>query len=108
MTDDAKTSPAAASHGHGSSAQIPSTGLTPELLAHRIYDEAIAEAGGDERDASITVMRFLTEALIYSAGVSCGGDEIQLKGVLKHLGKMIAEAPVHPIVAATAARKKDP
>lgn len=85
---------------------IPSTGLTPELLAHRIYDEAIEKAGGDTRDASVTVMRFLTESLIYAAGVSCGGDEVQLKGVLKHLGKMIAEAPVHPIVAAVADMKK--
>lgn len=89
MTDDAKT-------------QIPTTGLTPELLAHRIYDEALVEAGGDKREASVTVMRFLTEALVYAADVSCGGDEVQRKGVLKHLGKMIAEAPLHPIAAVAA------
>jgi len=79
---------------------------TPETLAHEIFEQAVRENGGDEREASVTVLRFLTEALVYSAGISCGGDEVTLKDVLKHLGKMIAEAPVHPIVAAVTARKK--
>jgi hypothetical protein len=85
--------------------------VTPEILAHDIYEQAVRETGGDTREASINVMRFFTEALIYAAGVSCGGDEVTLKSVLKHLGTSIAKAPVHPIVAAvTAARdaKKDP
>jgi hypothetical protein len=90
----------------------PTKPATPEVLAHEIYDQAIQEARGDEREASVTVMRFLTEALVYSAGVSTGGDEVALKGMLKHLGKMIAEAPVHPIVAAVAAardaKKREP
>ena len=98
MTDDAKKPPTAAEQLSGL--------LTPELLAHRIYDEAIVEAGGDKHEASVTVMRFLTEALVYSAGISCGGDEVSLKGVLKHLGKMIAESPIHPIVAAVTAQTK--
>lgn len=76
--------------------------MTPESLAHAIFDEAIVEANGDVREASVTVMRFLTEALVYSAGISCGGDEVALRGVLGHVGKMIAEAPTHPIVAAVA------
>lgn len=85
---------------------------TPEALAHEIFEQAVRANGDDEREASVTVLRFLTEALIYSAGLSCGGDEVTLKSVLGHLGKMISEAPVHPIVAAvTAARdakKKEP
>lgn len=79
---------------------------TPEALAHAIYEQAVREAGGDEREASVRVMRFLTEALVYSAGLSCGGDEVTLKGVLKFVAKLIAEAPVHPIVAAVAAVAK--
>ena len=82
---------------------IASKSLTPERLAHKIYDEAIQETGGDAREASVIVMRFLTEALVYSAGVSTGGDEVTLKIVLEHLGKTIAEAPVHPLI--TSVRK---
>lgn len=81
------------------------TPATPEVLAHEIYEQALQEAGGDEREASLSVMRFLTEALVYSAGMSVGGDEEMLRGVLGHIAGMIAKAPVHPIVAAvTAAR----
>lgn len=77
----------------------------PEDLAHQIYDQALQEAGGNAGEASVSVMRFLTEALVYSAGMSTGGDEKMLRDVLEHVGKMIATAPVHPIVAAvTAAR----
>jgi hypothetical protein len=76
---------------------------SPEVLAHKIYDQALQEANGDTREASINVLHYLTETLVYSAGISCGGDEITLKSVLKHLGEMIAAAPVHPIVAAIAA-----
>ena len=78
---------------------------TPEALAHEIYDQALRDAGGDEREASIIVMHFLTEALVYSAVMSVGGDEIVLKGVLEQLAGMIAKAPVHPIVAAVAAER---
>jgi hypothetical protein len=86
-------------------AMKPVTPITPESLAHEIFEQAVRENGGDEREASVTVLRFFTEALVYSAGLSCGGDEVTLKDVLGHLGKMIAEAPAHPIVAAvTAAR----
>jgi hypothetical protein len=81
---------------------------TPATLAHKIYDQAILDSGGDAYEASIFVMRFLTEALVYSAGMAVGGDEEALKGVLAHLAKMVAEAPVHPIVAAVAARRKMP
>lgn len=85
---------------------------TPESLAHGIFEQAVRENGGDEREASVTVLRFLADALVYSAGISCGGDEFTLKSVLKHLGKMVSEAPVHPIVAAVAvardARKGTP
>jgi len=77
----------------------------PEALAHQIYDQAVAQAGGDEREASLIVMSFLTEALVYSAGMSVGGDEIVLKGVLEQLAGMIAKAPVHPIAAAVAAER---
>lgn len=91
---------------------MPDVPATPEGLAHAIYDEAIVEADGDKYEASFTVMRFLTEALIYAVGVSTGGDESQRKGVLERLGKMIAEAPPHPIAAAAAdasdAKKKQP
>ncbi len=76
---------------------------TPEMFAHEIYDQALQEARGDAREASVTVVRFLTEALVYAAGMSVGGDEVALKGVLEHLAKMIATAPAHPIVAAVAA-----
>ena len=80
---------------------------TPEALAHAIYEQAVREEGGDAREASVRVMRFLTEALVYSAGLSCGGDEVTLKGVLKFVGRMITEAPVHPIVAAVSAAAKE-
>lgn len=101
MTDDTKTT-------IRTKMKIPETGLSPEGLAHLIYDEAIVEAAGDKYEASITVMRFLTEALIYAADVSSGGDEIQRKGVLERLAKMIAEAPLHPIAATAAEAKKQP
>ena len=79
---------------------------TPESLAHEIYDQALPQAGGDKREASLLVVQFLTEALVYSAGMSVGGDEVLLKGVLKQLAGMIATAPVHPIVAAVAHNRK--
>jgi hypothetical protein len=78
---------------------------TPEVLAHEIYEQALRETGGDEREASVSVIRFLTEALVYSAGMSVGGDEELLRAVLGHIAGMIAKAPPHPIVVAvTAAR----
>jgi hypothetical protein len=73
---------------------------SPEILAHEIYDQALRDADGDEREASLIVMHFLTEALVYSAGLSVGGDEVLFKGVLEQLAGMIAKAPIHPIAAA--------
>ena len=100
MTDEPKTTP-----------KLTTLTVTggPELLAHQIYDQALPQAGGDEREASLIVMHFLTEALVYSAGMSVGGDEVVLKGVLEQLAAMIAKAPVHPIVVAVAHnRKREP
>lgn len=78
---------------------------SPEVLAHEIYEQAVRENGGDEREASVSVIRFLTEALVYSAGMSVGGDEERLRAVLGHIAGMIAKAPPHWIVVAvTAAR----
>ena len=84
---------------------------TPETLAHEIFEQALKEANGDAREASVTVMRFFTEALVYAAGMSVGGDEKTLRGVLEHVGQMIANAPAHPIVVAVTARgskKREP
>lgn len=98
MNDDSKDAP---------KLKIPSTGLTPELLALQMYDEALPQYGGDPRAASVAVIRFLTEALIFSVGVSAGGDGTVIEGMLKQLGKMIAEAPVHPFVAVFQDMKKE-
>lgn len=81
--------------------------MTPEILAHDIYEQAVRAAGGNAREASVNVLRFLTETLVYAAGISTGGDEITLKSVLKHLGEMITTAPIHPLVAAVTADLED-
>jgi hypothetical protein len=86
------------------STEAPKKPLTPESLAHEIYEQALPEARGDAREASVSVMRFLTEALVYAAGMSAG-DEATLKSILAQLATMIASAPTHPIVAAVAAAR---
>lgn len=78
---------------------------TPESLAHEIYGRALRDVAGDEREASILVIRFFTEALVYSTAMSVGGDEVLLKGMLEQLAGMIAKAPIHPIVAAVVAAR---
>lgn len=88
------------------SADVKETALSPERLAHQLYDQAVAQVGGNMQDASIRVMQFLTDALVYSVGLSAGGDEKLLRSLLEHLASMIAAAPTHPIVAAVTAERE--
>ena len=80
--------------------------LSPEAVAHDLYDQAVAQVGGNAQEASIRVMQFLTDALVYSVGMSAGGDEQLLRQLLEHLASMIAAAPTHPIVAAVTAERE--
>jgi hypothetical protein len=81
------------------------SGITPDLLVQGLFEDALAQAGEDMKEAAVQVMRFLTESLVLAANISSGGDESARKGMLKYLAEQIEAAPPHPLIAAGA--KKD-
>jgi hypothetical protein len=70
----------------------PTKPLTPHGLASQLFDAAILQQG-NPREAAMQVMRFLTEAVVYSISVIAGADEAARKGLLKEVGEAIVAAP---------------
>ena len=93
--------------------------LTPEALANKLFDAAVAQALSqnitDPREAARRVVGFLTDSLFYAltstkndpvvfltetliimVSSSSGGDEAARKELLKHVGDTITNAPPLP------------
>jgi hypothetical protein len=71
--------------------------LSPVEFAHQLFNAALLQCKGNAQEASLQVMGFLTEALVFSVSMSIGDNEIARKGLLKHIGETIAKAPPHPL-----------
>jgi hypothetical protein len=69
--------------------------LTPDGLANQLFDAAFLQYRSDPREAARTVIRFLTETVIYAVNATAG-DEAARKALLKSVGEKITGAPPNP------------
>lgn len=79
----------------------PAKSLSPHGLANQLFEAALVQFKGNAHEASMQVMRFLTEALVFTISVAVGDDEMSRKGLLKSIGDSITAAPRHPLVPAS-------
>lgn len=75
--------------------------LTPPRLAHQLFEFALAQYKGSAGEASMQVIRFLTEALVFTISVSAADNELSRLNLLKHVAEKLMSAPLHPLVAKT-------
>lgn len=71
----------------------------PVSLAFELYDGALVQFKGNAREASLNVMMFLTEALVFTVGLTGGASESMIKMLLQNLGPQISNAPIPPLMA---------
>jgi hypothetical protein len=62
---------------------------------------ALVQCNGNAGDASMQVIRFLTESLVFTASVSAADNELARLNLLKHIAEKLMSAPLHPLVAKT-------
>ncbi len=79
--------------------------LSPHVLASQLFESALVQFRGNAHEASMQVMRFLTEALVFTISVAVGDDETARRGLLKSVGDSITAAPRHPLVPVSNAPK---
>jgi hypothetical protein len=75
----------------------PGKSLSPIDLANQLFSAALLQCKGTAQEASLQVIGFLTEALVFSVSMSIGDNEIARKGLLKQIGDAVAAAPPHPL-----------
>jgi hypothetical protein len=75
--------------------------LTPPRLAHKLFEMALVQCKGNAGEASMQVIRFLTESLVFTASVSAADNELARLNLLKHIAEKLMSAPLHPLVAKT-------
>lgn len=79
----------------------PAESTTPPALTHRLFEAALLQSNGDAGEASMRVIGFLVEALVFAISAATGDDENARKGLLRHIGESIVAAPPHPAVMTT-------
>lgn len=82
----------------------PAEALTPPRLAHQLFELALAQYKGNAGEASMQVIRFLTESLVFTVSVSAADNELSRLNLLKHVAEKLMSAPLHPLVARTVAK----
>jgi hypothetical protein len=75
--------------------------LTPPRLAHQLFELALTQYKGNAGEASMQVIRFLTESLVFTISVSAADNELSRLNLLKHVAEKLMSAPLHPLVAKT-------
>jgi hypothetical protein len=82
----------------------PADTLTPPRLAHQLFEMALTQYKGNAGEASMQVIRFLTEALVFTVSVSAADNDLSRLNLFKHIAEKLMSAPLHPLVARTVAK----
>ena len=69
--------------------------LTAPAMAHQLFEAAVVQHKGDDAQASMSVINFLREALVYAIVMSAA-DEPSCKTLLQYIGDSITNAPTKP------------
>jgi hypothetical protein len=98
--ETAATEPANGTPVNGTNGAVHDA-LTPPRLAHQLFEFALAQYKGNVGEASMQVIRFLTESLVFTISVSAADNELSRLNLLKHVAEKLMSAPLHPLVAKT-------